>query len=576
MKLSNEQREAVTWDGNIKLTACPGSGKTTALVAKVLETSENLAGSFKRIACITYTNAAVNEIKTRLHKLGPSLTHNQIDVTTIHTFCINNILRPFHWRIPHLNQGFSVAAPDSEPFIQAADQVNTKLNLRLKSREPFELLNRAADGSPISRDIPKSAALAFWELLSKQNLVDFPNIVFESWKLLEQFPNIGKTLSAKYFLILVDEFQDTSEVQVEILKNIHQHGKTKFFLVGDSNQSIFSFAGSKPELFDSFSKFINAREDIGLFENFRSSEILVKHAELLLPTVPGMIAAGANKNFGVKPVHIEVNNFISGVTEYYLPALEEYEIPLSKAAILAPWWLPLFELAQSLRGFDIPVVGPGARPYGPRNTFGLLCEDICGYIVDRKPSRLSHVSSSLESLLMDLEKVPPTFSKFKKDLAVVKLMDSATRIRLTHEAAIDWMREAAREFAEILVNQELMTESNQKFLTDSVNQMQAVMEKRKIDLNHFTVEQLGIFASPDKNMKLLNLHSCKGREFEAVAIVEVHDDKIPYGGSQIQSEIEESRRLFYVGATRAKKLLMCFGKKGKTPSRFLNDYLYGI
>ena len=97
-----------------------------------------------------------------------------------------------------------------------------------------------------------------------------PQIIFGSYQLIE-IARIAMTLSARFRWFLVDEFQDTTELQIEILKLLHATGRSLFFAVGDLAQSIYSFTGARPELVAPFSAHIGARQDLSLFANFRSS-----------------------------------------------------------------------------------------------------------------------------------------------------------------------------------------------------------------------------------------------------------------------------------------------------------------
>ena len=101
--LTPEQKLAVAAKSHLLLTACPGSGKTRVILAKLLELADEVAGTPNFISCITYTNAAVDEIEHRLRKFGGQETADKCHVATIHSFCLQNILKPYHWLIPELS-----------------------------------------------------------------------------------------------------------------------------------------------------------------------------------------------------------------------------------------------------------------------------------------------------------------------------------------------------------------------------------------------------------------------------------------------------------------------------------------
>ena len=306
MKLTDAQAKAVKHDDNTIVVACPGSGKTRCLVAKLLHCIKDIKGSSRKIACITYTNAGVHEIETRLRRYGSSGDEDYCEVSTIHSFCLNNIMRFFHWRLMEYKDAFKVISPECDIYQKIVKDVCLKHHLNhSKAKDSFELLNRQPDGDPIySYPLTHNSALEFWELLENDGYIDFSNIVYYSYKLLKDNPSISKALSSKYAWILIDEFQDTSALQVEILKCIAEEGRSKFFLVGDPYQSIFGFAGARPDLMTEFASHINAKGDFPLLGNFRSSKNIIKHAERLFPRKPPMYPSGKNKIITEQPEYV--------------------------------------------------------------------------------------------------------------------------------------------------------------------------------------------------------------------------------------------------------------------------------
>src|ERR1035437_2141784 len=205
MKLTTQQRQAVKNPNHTLLVACPGSGKTRAIVAKLLRCADQVRDTPRRVACITYTNAGVEEIDERLRAYGASGDEDYCEVSTIHTFCLNNILRPFHWKFEAYKRGFSILPSDSEVYVQLAEETLTEEDLPQSALEDFENVNRAPDGTPIvSGGLTPAAALTFWEKLSAQGYVDFANIVYLSFRLLADYPYIGHALACLFASILVE------------------------------------------------------------------------------------------------------------------------------------------------------------------------------------------------------------------------------------------------------------------------------------------------------------------------------------------------------------------------------------
>jgi DNA helicase-2/ATP-dependent DNA helicase PcrA len=109
--------------------------------------------------------------------------------------------------------------------------------------------------------------------------------------------------------------------------------------------------------------------------------------------------------------------------------------------------------------------------------------------------------------------------------------------------------------------------------------MKADMRNNHIDLENLTMDDLGIYASPDAALKLSTLHNAKGREYQAVAMMDLHEGRIPFYQAETAEEFEEAKRLFYVGVTRAKRFLLYVTDNShprNQPSRFLGDEGVGV
>lgn len=559
MKLTEPQSKAVKHNNNTIVVACPGSGKTRCLVAKLLHCVKDVKGSARKIACITYTNAAVHEIEARLRKFGSSGDEDYCDVSTIHSFCLNNILRFFHWRLPEYEDGFKVIPPECDMYQEIVKSVCQDYRfIYSKAKDSFVLLNRQPNGDPIfSYPLTHDSALEFWDLLQDEGYIDFPNIVYFSYKLLEDYASISKALSSKYAWILVDEFQDTSALQVEILKFIANESRSKFFLVGDPYQSIFGFAGARPDLMTEFASHIDARGDFPLLGNFRSSNKIIDHAERLLPRDPPMYPSGKNRNIREKPVYVHSDSAFNAITDYFLPAIDDLGIDYGESAILAPWWIKLLHIGRKLREYGIPIVGPGARPYKRAHLFSRLAEQVCYYISEPDNKIIPRIEKELFLMIANLEgRINYSIFSYEGRKTIFKLTKVGKQLLDENEAGISWLNSAAQEFTKILVNDEWIPPSNASLIEESVQDMYADMVKNRVDISNLSVHDLGMFANTEKNMKLLTMHKAKGREFQAVALVDVHDGKLPYFNAQTQQDIDESKRLFYVSITRARRYLL--------------------
>ncbi|HCO23427.1 MAG: ATP-dependent DNA helicase [Gimesia sp.] len=576
MKLTPEQKNALKHQGNVVLEACPGSGKTRTIIAKLLRSVDNIRETPRRIACITYTNAAVYEIENRIRVFGTNGDDEYCDVSTIHAFCLNNILRYHHWRIDTYKEGFTVLPSDSEDYKDLVREIADRYGIDTFARTMFESLSRKPDGTPIvPPEIPKQAALEFWNILESKGLIDFCNIIYYSYCILRDNPSLVSNLASRFKFIFVDEFQDTSALQVEILTLIYNQGKSEFFLVGDPEQSIYSFAGAEPNLMSEFSESIGATK-FSLTGNFRSSTPVVDCAETLIPRTPEMFAAGSAKAFNEIPYYEHFENNFLAITEGFIPQVEALGIPFGEVAILAPQWRELLNLARELRHFPLPIVGPGARPYKKRHLFASLAEQLCAYAEDPSPDSISPVEKDLFFLVQQITG-KPNFRIFSYEgrKVIFKLFYEALRLKEEHEGARDWLLAASQSMSKILTTEELIPSSAAHLMHESTQDILSDMERNEIDLENLTLNDLGMFANPKDSIKMMTMHSAKGREFMAVAIISAIDGMIPYHNKHnllTREKLEEGRRLFYVSITRSKRLLTISTRDDwRSPSPYISD-----
>ena len=581
--LTGEQKNAARCDENLMLTACPGSGKTRVIISKLSRAIDVVRHTPRAVACITYTNAAVHEIEARLrHHIQPG-DDAYYDICTIHAFCLNHIFRPFCHLIKGYKNGFKVLTRDSAEFEQHATAVwaeHGKYELTFWDFEEFTQLRVSLDGKPVGSAIDGGAltpeiAIAYWKRIREAGFIDFANVIYYSLVLLQKRPEILSYVSARFAWILVDEFQDTTDLQVEILSLIADAKRTRFLLVGDPYQSIFRFAGARPDLADEFAERISARTDMQLSGNFRSSPPILVHANLLYQRTPPMKALGQAKKFTELPVWQHGSSAFEVVTDYFLPALEGRSIPVGNAAILAPTWYSLFPLGRRLREYGVSIVGPGARPYRRSRQFASLAEQVCGYLMEPRPDAIAGIERTLFNTLLDITgRAYFDIFSYHGRVILFRLLDHARQLHDIHMGGIAWLEAAAHAFSQILIEEEYLSREEHDHLAMSVEEMKADMRNNKVDLENLTIADLGIYARPDAALKLSTLHNAKGREFQAVAMIDLHEGRIPYYKARTVEDLEEAKRLFYVGVTRAERLLLYVtddSDRRNEPSRFLRE-----
>lgn len=254
---------------HFRVSAGPGAGKTYWLVGhikNVLHTSKRL-GKTRKIACITYTNIAVETILSRL-----GTTADQVEVSTIHSFLYKHILKPYASFLVD-DYGLNVSEMDGhddtilsnysflkEWKVKTNQQRITEDNLLIKA---FKSTKWKFDNSGIlvvntdyphrvgTYSIKTDSYLEYKKMAWEKGVVHHDDVLFFSYQLIIKYPFILKVLQAKFPYFFVDEFQDTNPIQIAILKLIGEK-ETIVGIIGDEAQSIYGFQGAEPKQFHSF------------------------------------------------------------------------------------------------------------------------------------------------------------------------------------------------------------------------------------------------------------------------------------------------------------------------------------
>ena len=286
-----------------------------------------------------------------------------------------------------------------------------------------------------------------------------------------------------------------------------------------------------------------------------------------------MKAVGRAKKHTSEPVWENGATAFEVITDFFLPALEGLDIPVGDAAILARTWFPLFPLGRRLREYGVSIVGPGARPYRRSRLFAPLAEQVCAYLTEPDPEAIVGIERTLFNTVLNATgRARFDLFSYRGRVVVFRLLDSARQLHDVHMGGIAWLEAAACAFSEILINEEYLSPSEIDLFAMSVEEMKADIRNNKVDLANLTVGDLGIYASPDAALKLSTLHNAKGREYRAVAMIDLHEGRLPIFFATTAEEIEGEKRLFYVGVTRAKQFLLYVTDNSdyrNTPSRFL-------
>ena len=188
MRLTEQQIEAVRHPESALVEACPGSGKTRTITAKLMHLLDTSGNTPRTIACITYTNAAVHEIERRIRTYGFSPDGSRCQVATIHSFCLRNIFGPYYWKLPQYTEGYELLPPDTERFLEIAESVYSQYHSDFNRdvQAAFRGLRREHNGSLVVKSpLNDEIASKFLSLERNQLVTDFNGLRLLYHPLLE-------------------------------------------------------------------------------------------------------------------------------------------------------------------------------------------------------------------------------------------------------------------------------------------------------------------------------------------------------------------------------------------------------
>lgn len=257
-------------DKPFSVKAGPGAGKTYWLVQhvrNVLANSKRL-DHIRKIACITYTNAGVETIQDRL-----TVSADRVEVSTIHTFLYENIVGPYLHFIAK-EEGFALfKLKVVDDTVLSSSGVIFKLKERIKKYKFIndnkikEAIEKAQWTLTLSEpsfktkfpikdgkySVPQALLDEYKKYAWEHGVMHYDDVLYFAYKLIKKYPFIAQVIGAKYPYIFLDEFQDSTPLQVEILKKIAASSDAIIGVIGDTAQAIYGFAGSDPSLFTGFS-----------------------------------------------------------------------------------------------------------------------------------------------------------------------------------------------------------------------------------------------------------------------------------------------------------------------------------
>jgi superfamily I DNA/RNA helicase len=370
--LNAEQAEAVRFPGSLLLVACPGSGKTRTLTYKLAHELSQLNTTREFVAAITYTHRAADEIRERIEDLGVDTA--QLWIGTIHSFCLEWILKPYGIYEAELAHGFRVIdMHEREKLLERlCDQYRTP-RVTFWDCDYYFTKDGYVLGCPDGRkhEAIQQILGAYFGELAANHQIDFELILWHAYQLVAKNPSISELLSKIFKVVLVDEYQDTKEIQYAIIASLLRAGRggMRLFMVGDPNQAIYGSLGGYPiELEELRALSGLAIESGSLSRNYRSSARIVSYFGNFNVHHTAIEAVGPERNY---PSLVSFNQTVNheALADEIARLLRHNVVTLGisphEICILAPQWVHLATMTRRLTVLmpEYEFDGPGMVPF---------------------------------------------------------------------------------------------------------------------------------------------------------------------------------------------------------------------
>ena len=632
--LNPAQKEAVkTVDGPLLIVAGPGSGKTRVITHRIAYLVRVCGVSPHSILAMTFTNKAAREMRDRLERLVGSRS-DALTVGTFHAFCALLLRRDGH----HLDLPSNYSIYDADDQAGIIKQAMELAEMDSKRNPPNAVRSVISKAKSVLRDSHAMARTAdsyfeencarvyrhYEELLTRNNAVDFDDLLLKAVQLLEGFPEVQKRYQDRYTYLLVDEFQDTNVAQYRLAQLLADEHRN-ICVVGDPDQSIYSWRSADIRNILSFQRDYSNAQTITLEQNYRSTSIILDAAKHLISANGQRIQKDLfTENTKGAPIEIHEAYDEDEEAAYVVAEISRlvrdegfnpgncavmYRVNAQSRAL---------EEACLHQGVKYRLVG-GVRFYQRREIKDLAAylrliynqsDDInLARVINVPPRGIGAKSMQHLGIWAEAEGIP-LFAAMQR-IAAARNAGEPCPVPLTARAAASMADFANQIDRLVLLSQEapvvklldLVLEETgfRQFIQGSDERPDERWENIlafRATAQEFNAEtppdglatllertslvaDLDTYEDAEDSITLITLHQAKGLEFPVVFIAGMEEGLLPHSRSMDSEEqLEEERRLCYVGITRAEKRLYLSrafrrgfigGNRAGPASRFLRD-----
>ncbi|MDE9365847.1 ATP-dependent DNA helicase UvrD2 [Luteipulveratus sp. YIM 133132] len=537
--------------GRMVVLAGAGTGKTRAITHRIAYGVHSGAYQPQRVLAVTFTARAAGEMRTRLRELGVP----RVQARTFHAAA----LRQLHYFWPKVIGG---PAPEVMPHkAPAVGEAGSRLRLQLDrvvmrdlaseiewakvsmlTPETYPAAARRAGRSPAELDLTAMARLleVYEEVKTERGVIDFEDVLLLMVGIMHDRDDVAREIRSQYRHFVVDEYQDVNVVQQQLL-DAWVGERRDLCVVGDPAQTIYSFTGASPQHLLGFRRRHADADQVELVRNYRSSPEIIGLANLVVRAgTRGSVQLQAQGETGAAPTmttYPDDQAEARGVADQ-IAQLARKGTPLSEIAVLFRTNGQSEALESALADADVPYLVRGGERFFNRQ------EVRNAVLLLRGAARSDDGSVPLGHLVRDVitgagwSPEPPA--------------GGAVRERWESLSALAQLADDFAEAGEAVRLPDLVAE----------------LDRRAAEQHAPTVQ----------GVTLASLHSAKGLEWDAVFLVGCSDGLLPIVMAEGPEEIEEERRLLYVGLTRARRQLQLSyaaarhsgGRASRRPSRFLD------
>ena len=563
-------------NGPMLVLAGPGSGKTLVITERTKYLIEECGIDPAQILVITFTKAAATEMKRRFQrKMNRSCP---VTFGTFHAVYFAILKHAYNYSADN------IAREEQRYQCMRETEFITSLlgEISLVKNSGIQITNYYSKNC--AETVFRKVYRDYHEFLYKNRLIDFDDMLVYTKELFEQRADILAAWQNKYRYILIDEFQDINRIQYDIIKMLAGERKN-LFIVGDDDQSIYRFRGAKPEIMLHFKDDYPEAETVLLDVNYRSSKNIVMSAGYLIShnkeRFRKKIEAADQENIPVEWQLFESQRKENARIIWDIQEAVEKGAKYEEFAVLFRTNTQPRLLMEQLMEYNIPF---RTRDTVPNLYEHWIAKDIFAYIriamgsrerrdflqIMNRPKRyISRESLDEETVAFDVwewyyEEQPWVAKRIEKLEGDIRMLE-----HLSPYAAINYIRKAIGydEFCTEYADYRRIKADDLFDVLDEL--LDAAREYKTYDawfdhIENYTKELKEFYRVQNQNpnsVALATLHSAKGLEYENVYIIDVNEGVMPYKKAVLEQEVEEERRMFYVGMTRAKKNLHLFSVK---------------